>query len=112
MYSEDEIDFIFRLFDSQLVCIIGTVWLCLRNLEMSYFCLRLLSAFVLIVICAAHEYGHQSVKTYGGYIKQNDNQDHSNNIQQYKVPQYQPPNYGWNLNQPSRTYGNFLIYMR
>lgn len=45
----------------------------------------------------------QGVKTYGGY-----NHDHGNNqnghTAQYHQPQFFQP-YGWNFNQPQRTYG-------
>lgn len=65
----------------------------------------------LVVFCAAscdsHEdnVGVKGKKSYGGYIPNND--QHNHNFQagpQYHQPNYYQP-YGWNFNQPTRTYG-------
>lgn len=57
------------------------------------------------------------VKSYGGVFSdatgQNEAASQFVNTQNYQQPaltSYQ--GYGWNLNQPSRTYGNFCFYCR
>lgn len=53
--------------------------------------------------------GHQhGIKSYGGYFHDHNNFRHTHAYhQQQQQPNYYQP-YGWNYNQPTRTYGELL----
>lgn len=51
--------------------------------------------------------GHQhGIKSYGGYFHDHNNFRHTHAYHQQQPNYYQP--YGWNYNQPTRTYGELL----
>lgn len=55
--------------------------------------------------------GHQhGIKSYGGYFHDHNNFRHTHAYHQQQQPNYYQP-YGWNYNQPTRTYGD-LTFIR
>ena len=84
----------------------------------------ILASLLNVILCYSsnhqHETGvkggrsHGGIKSYGGYYHDSSNRGDFEHSHHYHQPQPQYNNfqpYGWNFNQPTRTYGKSLILL-